>query len=90
MIVQPAVSLDQKEIASTISAENDEEAASFYSNADVFPTQTSQISVEFQSYLIEVVECSEEVVYNFKSNFYKSLNKAMRLIIQEIITPNAP
>lgn len=89
VILQP---VNSYEIHSSrdLSEETSHEDITILTKAEVLPSSSSQINVEFQSYLIEVFETVEETRNAIFHESFRTLNKALRLIIQEIISPNAP
>lgn len=89
VVVQPTSAYSVNEISKAV-AEGKASGESIVTNADVLPTQASHIKVGFQSYLIEVVEECEEATVKITKDVRATLTKALRLIIQGIISPNAP
>lgn len=60
--------------------------------ADAVPSASSQVNLDFQSFLLKEVAFIEaaEVQKSSVDLFVSSAQKALRVLLQKIISPNAP
>jgi len=70
--------------------QNDSEEEKVNILTQAFTSGNSQINLEFHSFLIEIVEETEEQITVFSHEVSQVLTGAIKLILSEIKSPNAP
>jgi len=70
--------------------QNESESEQLKVLTEAVPSGNSQINLEFHSFLIETVEETEEQIAVFSHEVSQVLTGAVKLILSEIISPNAP
>ena len=79
---------DQQEESKSSEKENTQQS----SISEAVPTSTSQINLDFQSFLLVEMIFDEEAreTYSFAEDLDHSIKKAIKVLLSKIISPNAP